>query len=72
MADTAYRFDLGFVGGGNTSGIVSEEQWLRLQGAFLSGDDSVIELEEASTRLWVRSSQIAWARLHLRESRIGF
>jgi hypothetical protein len=67
-----FRFDLGFVGGGNTSGTVSEDQWERLQRAFLSGEDTVIEIEEGPTRLWVRASQIAWARLHTRESRIGF
>jgi hypothetical protein len=32
----------------------------------------VVELAEASATIWVRASQIAWARLHTRESRVGF
>ncbi len=66
------RFDLGFVGGGTTSGTVDEAEWARLQAAFASGGDAVIEVEEASSRLWVRASQVAWARLHTRDARVGF
>jgi hypothetical protein len=66
------RFDLGFVGGGSTSGTVDSEQWRLLEQALTSGQDALIDLDEGPTRLLVRSSQIAWARLHTRESRIGF
>jgi hypothetical protein len=71
MTDTL-RFDLGFVGGGSTAGTVTRDQWERLERAFTSGEDAVIELDEGATRLWVRSSQIAWARVHTREPRVGF
>jgi hypothetical protein len=66
------RFDLGFVGGGSTSGTVEPEQWRRLEQALESGQDALIDLDEGATRLLVRSSQVAWARVHTREARIGF
>jgi hypothetical protein len=72
MADTTQRLDIGFIGGGAASATVSLEEWNRLQAAFSSGDDAVVELAEASATIWVRASQIAWARLHTRESRVGF
>ncbi len=72
MSDTTQRLDLGFIGGGSTSATVSHEEWARLRATFTSGDDAVVELAEASATIWVRASQIAWARLHTRESRIGF
>jgi hypothetical protein len=72
MADTTQRLDIGFIGGGAASATVSQEEWNRLQTAFSSGDDAVVELAEASATIWVRASQIAWARLHTRESRVGF
>jgi hypothetical protein len=72
MTDTTQRLDLGFIGGGSTSATVSEAEFGRLKSAFASGDDAVIEVAEASATIWVRASQIAWARLHTRESRVGF
>ena len=72
MPDIAQRLDIGFIGGGAASATVSESEWTRLQAAFASGDDAIVELAEASATIWVRASQIAWARLHTRESRVGF
>ena len=72
MPDIAQRLDIGFIGGGSASATVSESEWTRLQAAFASGDDAIVELAEASATIWVRASQIAWARLHTRESRVGF
>lgn len=71
MADIQ-RLDIGFIGGGAASATVSQEEWSRLQTAFSSGDDAVVELAEQTATIWVRASQIAWARLHTRESRVGF
>jgi hypothetical protein len=68
----ASRFDLGFVGGGTTSGTIAQVEWDRLQAAFAGGDDAIIEVAEASATLWVRASQVAWARLHTRDARVGF
>ena len=72
MPEPPLRFDLGFVGGGSTSGIVASEEWSRLEEAFSSGAEAVIRLEEDGASLWVRASQIAWARLHTRSGRVGF
>jgi hypothetical protein len=72
MPDSTQRVDIGFIGGGSTSATVSETEWARLKSAFGSGDDAIVELAEASATIWVRASQIAWARLHTRESRVGF
>ena len=71
MSDTQ-RFDLGFVGGGSTSGTLSGEEWTRLESAFTGGGDAVIRVEEATGVLFVRASQIAWARVHQRDARVGF
>jgi hypothetical protein len=72
MSETTQRFDVGFIGGGTTSGTVSAEEWARLEAAFSGAGDAVIRLEENGAALWVRASQIAWARLHTRDARIGF
>ena len=39
--------------------------------ALLTDRKINLELDQAAT-VWLRASQIAWARLHTRESRIGF
>ena len=44
----------------------------RLKSAFSTGEDAVIEVSEQAATVWLRASQVAWARLHTRESRIGF
>ncbi len=67
-----HRFDLGFIGGGSISATVSQTEWDRLKASFDSGEDAVIEVSEQAATVWLRASQIAWARLHTRESRIGF
>jgi hypothetical protein len=71
MSETQ-RFDLGFVGGGTTSGTLSGPEWTRLETAFTTGGDAVIRVEEAAGVLFVRASQIAWARVHQRDARVGF
>ena len=48
MPDIAQRLDIGFIGGGSASATVSESEWTRLQAAFASGDDAIVELAEAS------------------------
>jgi hypothetical protein len=67
-----HRFDLGFIGGGSISATVSQTEWERLKASFDSGEDAVVEVVEQSATVWLRASQIAWARLHTREARIGF
>ena len=67
-----HRFDLGFIGGGSISATVSQAEWDRLKASFDSGEDAVIQVSEQAATVWLRASQIAWARLHTRESRIGF
>jgi hypothetical protein len=67
-----HRFDLGFIGGGSISATVTQDQWDRLKASFASGEDAVIEVSEQASTMWIRASQVAWARLHTRESRIGF
>ena len=71
MSDN-HRFDLGFIGGGSISATVSQSEWGRLKASFDSGEDAFIEVSEQAATVWLRASQIAWARLHTRESRIGF
>jgi hypothetical protein len=66
------RFDLGFVGGGSTSGSITEEEWDRLAKAMAESDGAMMELPTEGARLFVRPSQVAWARLHVRETRVGF
>jgi len=66
------RFDVGFIGGGTTNGFAIPSEWQRLESAFTSGDEAVIRLEAEGATLWVRASQIAWVRIHTRESRTGF
>ena len=66
------RFDVGFVGGGSTSGSTAQAEWDRLARAIAEGDDGTVDLETEGGRLFVRPSQVAWARLHVRETRVGF
>jgi hypothetical protein len=72
MSEPIQRVDIGFIGGGAATANVTQSEWDRLQQAFASGNDAVVELAEATATIWVRASQIAWARLHTRESRVGF
>ena len=51
---------------------LAASEWDRLKASFDSGEDAVIEVSEQAATVWLRASQIAWARLHTRESRIGF
>jgi hypothetical protein len=66
------RFDIGFVGGGSTSGSVAQEDWDRLAQAIAAGEDGLLDVPAEGARLFVRPSQVAWARLHIRETRVGF
>jgi hypothetical protein len=66
------RFDIGFVGGGSTSGSIIQEEWDRLAAAIAAADDALIAIPTEGARLFLRPSQVAWARLHLRETRVGF
>jgi hypothetical protein len=66
------RFDIGFVSGGTASGQSSGAEWRRVEEAFRSGDDAVVEVEADGARLWIRVSQIEWARVHRRGARVGF
>jgi hypothetical protein len=66
------RFDIGFVGGGSTSGSIAQEEWDRLEQALGGGQDGMISLPAEGAQLFLRPSQVAWARLHVRETRVGF
>ena len=66
------RFDIGFVGGGSTSGSIVQTEWDRLAKAIAAADDAIIDVPTEGARLFLRPSHVAWARLHVRETRVGF
>lgn len=72
MSQDVVRFDLGFNSGGTASGQASESEWQRVEQAFTAGDEAVVAVEVEGARMWIRVSQIAWARVHRRGSRVGF
>jgi len=66
------RFDLGFAGGGTVGGLADPDQWATLERSFESGAEAVLRVEVEGGTLYVRASQVAWARKHVREARVGF
>lgn len=72
MASATVRFDLGFIGGGTASGQATEEEWRRLEAAFDAREERVLSFDVEGARMFVRVSQIAWARVYTRDARVGF
>ncbi len=72
MSQDSVRFDLGFVSGGTASGQATDTEWQRVEEAFTRGDEAVVAVEVEGARMWIRVSQVAWARVHRRGSRVGF
>ncbi|CAA9488213.1 MAG: hypothetical protein AVDCRST_MAG53-1134 [uncultured Solirubrobacteraceae bacterium] len=72
MSQDVVRFDLGFNSGGTASGQATETEWQRVEEAFTRGDEAVVAVEVEGARMWIRVSQVAWARVHRRGSRVGF
>ena len=72
MADGTVRFEIGFSGGGATSGQASADAVKALEDAVASGAQAVLPLESESTRLLVRVSDVAWLRVHGTGKRVGF
>jgi hypothetical protein len=66
------RFDIGFVGGGSTSGSITQADWDRIAHAIAGGENGMIDVPAEGAHLFLRPSQVAWARLHVRETRVGF
>ena len=72
MSQDVVRFDLGFNSGGTASGQATETEWRRVEEAFTRGDEAVVAVEVEGARMWIRVSQVAWARVHRGGSRVGF
>jgi hypothetical protein len=72
MADGTVRFEIGFSGGGATSGQASADAVKALEEAVGGGADAILPLESESSRLLVRTSQVAWLRVHGTGKRVGF
>jgi hypothetical protein len=72
MAEASVRFEVGFVGGGATSGQADADALRSLEEALETGQDKLVVLEHEGTRLLVRSSQIGWLRVHGGGKRVGF
>jgi hypothetical protein len=72
MADATVRFEIGFSGGGATSGQADVNALKALEDAITAGTQTVLPLESESTRLLVRVSEVAWIRIHGSGKRVGF
>jgi hypothetical protein len=72
MAEGTVRFEIGFTGGGATSGQAEPRALKALEDALEEGREGVIALESEGTRLAVRVSEVAWLRVHGTGKRVGF
>ena len=74
MADgSLVRFEIGFTGGGATSGQADAASLKALEDALGSPSGApLVTLESEGTRLLVRTSEVAWLRLHEQAKRVGF
>ncbi len=72
MAEATVRFELGFVGGGATSGQADTAALRALEDALETGQEKLVVLEHEGTRLLVRSGQVGWLRVHGGGKRVGF
>lgn len=66
------RVEIGFTGGGAASASLDDAAVKKLLKAIEKGDDVVVELPGDTGTLHVRASQVAWVRVHSRDSRVGF
>jgi hypothetical protein len=72
MAEGTVRFEIGFTGGGATSGQADLAALRSLEDAMSSGGGGLVALESEGTRLLVRASEVAWLRVHGTGKRVGF
>ena len=72
MAEESLRFEVGFVGGGATSGQSDAAAVRALEEALETGQDKLVVLEHEGTRQFVRSGQVGWLRVHGGGKRVGF
>ena len=72
MAEGTQRFELGFTGGGATSGQADAASLRSLEEALETGQERLVPLESEGARLLVRASQVAWLRVHGTGKRVGF
>ena len=71
MTDEMVRFELGFRGGGSTGGLVSEEEWKKLEDALKAGS-GLVELTGTDQRWLLRAEEVSWVRRHQPSRRLGF
>ncbi len=71
MADTM-KVEIGFVGGGTTSAVLTDKVLAALTQAVEKAQDGLVELDSDGGSLFVRPTQIAFLRVLQRESRVGF
>ena len=72
MAEATVRFEIGFSGGGATSGQASADAVKALEDAVASGTQTAVALESEGSRLLVRAGDVAWLRVHGTGKRVGF
>lgn len=66
------RVEIGFSGGGSTAATLAEKELKRLHKALGDEEQTTVELETDGGTLLLRTDQVAFLRVHARESRIGF
>ena len=71
MVEPPIKFEIGFAGG-SVAGTAPSDQVSALADAVAAGRDELVSVTSESSRLVVRTGQVAWLRTAQREARVGF